>query len=224
MGTGEPSSAPLREVAGKPLIGYVLDRLAKVDKLAGVIVATTPMASDDSIQNYCRSRATRCFRGERDDVLGRILAALKAVEAKAGLVVHPEGPLIDPAIIDHVANLIEMTDGMVDWVGNTLSRTYPHGMEVEAFTVAALEEASRRCDDPTQRRQGLHFLRQNSRFYRLLSITAPAELHRPEVGLHAVKNMPAIEAVVDYFGGGTDVTLGDMIAFLDANPDATRPA
>ncbi len=211
------SDALLREVAGKPLLAYALDRMARVDKLDAIAVVATDSPADAGIERFCKARGITCYRGSGEDGLGRLLAALKAEGATAGVVIAADAPLVDPATIDHVANLIRLTDGMVDWIGTPLTKSYPLGMEVEAFTVAALDDSSRRCLDPDERREGTTHLRSNSRLYRLLSVTAPAEQHRPELDFSVTPStMPTIEAVIRHFAGRDDYGLTEMIVFLDA--------
>jgi spore coat polysaccharide biosynthesis protein SpsF len=129
--------------------------------------------------------------------------------------------LVDPAIVDHVANLIRMTDGMIDWIGTPLTQSYPKGMEVEAFTTAALEDSNHRCFDMVERREGTAHLCANSRLYRLLSVTASVEHHRPELDLSATQEtMPLVDTVLQHFAGHENFGLTDMIAFLDAQAKA----
>lgn len=59
-------------------------------------------------------------------------------------------PLIDPALVDQVMNLLQMTDGTLDWTGYTLSPTDPRGREIDGFTTAASEESEKRCMEPAQ--------------------------------------------------------------------------
>jgi spore coat polysaccharide biosynthesis protein SpsF len=211
------SEGLIREVAGKPLLAHALDRVSRVDKLDAVAVAATDADSDDAIADFCKSRGTACFRGDAEDGLGRLLAAFKAQEATAGVIISSDALLVDPATVDHVANLIRLTDGMVDWIGTPLTHSYPRGMEVEAFTVAALDDSNRRCVDPAERREGTAYLRTNSRHYRLLSVTAPAEVHRPDLDMSSTqKTMPVVEAILSHFAGRDDYGLTEMIAFLDA--------
>ncbi len=153
--------------------------------------------------------------------LGRLFAALKAEGATAGTVIAADAPLVDPATIDHVVNLIRLTDGMVDWIGTSLTKSYPRGQEVEAFTLAALDDSNRRCLDPAERRGGTTYLRSNSRLYRLLSVTAPAEQHRPDLDLSLTPaTRPVIAAILDHFAGREDFGLTEIIAFLDARSKA----
>ncbi len=219
------SDALRREVAGKPLLAHTLDRVARVDKLDAIAVVATHSLGDDGIERFCKARGTACFRGTAEDGLGRLLAALKAEAATAGVVISADAPLVDPATIDHVANLIRLTDGMVDWIGTPLTKSYPRGMEVEAFTVAALDDSNRRCLDPDERREGTTHLRPNSRLYRLLSVTAPAEQHRPELDFSVTPaTMPTIEAVIRHFAGRDDYGLTEMITFLDTRSKGAKGA
>jgi spore coat polysaccharide biosynthesis protein SpsF len=213
----------LTKARGEPLLGHVLDRLERVDKLSRIVVTTSDDPAEEALVDYCTARETICLKGPRDDLLGRVLAALTSTGAKGGVMVDSRSPLIDPATVEHVVSLLQMTDGMLDWIGNTHSpATYPQGMEIDGFTTAAIAESDKRCADIEQRRQGPAFLRQNSRLYRLLAVSAPKELERPQVNLrvNGPGDLPRIESVLTHFGNRTDYSLADILAFVDAQVSA----
>jgi spore coat polysaccharide biosynthesis protein SpsF len=110
-----------------------------------------------------------------------------------------------------------MTDGMLDWIGNTLAPAYPRGMEIDGFTTAALTEAEKRCGEPEQRRRGPAFLRENSRIYRPLSLKAPPEVARPNVRLdvESLADLPRIETIFQRFEGRSDFSLAEILGVLD---------
>ncbi|MHB8885123.1 MAG: cytidylyltransferase domain-containing protein [Methylovirgula sp.] len=220
-GHGGGNSLVLTELAGEPLLGRVCTRLAQVARLGNLTVVTTAGAADDDIAHFCNDRGLTCFRSTQEDELGRVLAALKSLEAKAAVTVRANAPLVDPAIIDHVANLVEMTDGMLDYIGTDLAQTYPRGMEVEAFTRAALEDADRRCGDPAERESAALYLRRNSRLYRLLGVKAPEPLQRPEVrfDVESAADIARLELLLRHFAGRIDFGLEEMLAAFDAHPD-----
>ena len=70
MGSSRLPGKTLRPLAGKPLLGHLLDRLACCARLDGVVVATSVNPENDPIDAYCASRGVACFRGAEDDVLG----------------------------------------------------------------------------------------------------------------------------------------------------------
>src|SRR5271170_5714629 len=94
----------LQVVGGKPLLHILLERLAISRKIDCVVVATSVRKANDAIASFCAERAVKCFRGPEDDVLARTLGALDAVDAKTGVVVYGDGPLIDPAIVDGIVD------------------------------------------------------------------------------------------------------------------------
>lgn len=211
----------LAPLAGRPVLGHVLDRLALANKLDGIVVTTSDAPEDTAIAEYCAARGILCLAGPRDDLLGRLLFAVRAAGTKGAVMIDAASPLIDPAVVDHVVSLLQLTDGMLDWVGNTAAPTYPQGMEVDGFTAASLAEADRRCAEPVERRLGPAFLWRNSRIYRLLSVTAPEGQERPQVSFRigGPEDLARIEAVLRHFDGRGDFSLADILAVHDARPD-----
>jgi spore coat polysaccharide biosynthesis protein SpsF (cytidylyltransferase family) len=220
MGSTRLPGKVLTEVEGKPLLGHLLDRVLLAKSLDGVVVATSVRPENDAIENYCRSRGTPCFRGAEDDVLGRMLGALDLVQAETGVVIFGDCPLIDPAIIDEMVGLYQ-ADGGLDFLGNDLKTTYPPGMEVEVFKAAALKDADDRCPDPAIREHGTLFIRRNPQLYRIRNIEAPPHFHRPELELEVdtPEDMTVMQSVLDHFAGNPAYGLGELIAYMEANPD-----
>ena len=220
MGSSRLPGKVLYPVAGQPLLGHLLDRLARARRLDGVVVATSVRPENDVIAAYCRTRGTPCFRGDEDDVLARMVGALQAQGATIGVQVFGDGPLIDPVLVDQMIGLYREAAGAYDFVGNDLTTTWPPGMEVEVFSVAALEDSHRRCRDPAIREHGTLFLRQHAELYRLKNFNAPPAFHRPELELEVdtLEDLAVLEVVLGHFAGRPDFGLGEVIAFLDREP------
>lgn len=220
MGSSRLPGKALLPIAGKPLLGHLLDRLTHATLLDGVIVATATTPENDAIANYCASRGTPCFRGSEHDVLGRTLGALHMAEATVAVEVFGDCPLIDPAIVDFMIDTFRRSDGAYDFVGNDLRTTYPPGMEVEVFAVAALADSARRVDAPEIREHGTLFMRQHPELYRQLGVTAPPHHHYPDLELEvdSPEDVPVIQAVLEHFADRPRFSLDDVIAFMIANP------
>jgi spore coat polysaccharide biosynthesis protein SpsF (cytidylyltransferase family) len=213
----------LRDVCGKPLLERLLDRLRLAQSLDRIVVATSVRPANDSIESFCKSRQIECFRGSEDDVLSRLLGALTAAGATTGVVVFGDGPLVDPAIIDQVVGEYRRAAPPYHFVGNDLRTTYPPGMEVEVFSVAALADADDKCTDPAIREHGTLYLRLNPGKYRLLNIEAPPQLCRPDLELEVdtAADLQVLEWVTAQFGSRTDFSLGEIIRLLDGQPQLT---
>lgn len=220
MGSSRLPGKALRMISGKPLLEHLLDRLQLAKTIDDIVVSTSTLVVNDAIASFCAVRGVYCFRGAEDDVLARTLGALRSVGAQRGVVVFGDGPLIDPAIIDHVVDAYATADPPYDFVSNDLKTSYPPGMEVEVFGVAALADADRRCSDTDMREHGTLFIRRNPELYRLRNMEAPLGLRRPDLELEVdtESDLQVVGAVLSNFQGRTDFTLDEVIGFLDAHP------
>jgi spore coat polysaccharide biosynthesis protein SpsF len=164
----------LMEAAGRPLLAHMIERLRRALTLDVIVIATTEEASSDPIEVLALELGVACFRGSEEDVLGRVLGAARAHEAE--LIVETTGdcPLIDPGVVDLVVE--RFLDGGVDYCSNTLERTYPRGMDVQAFPFAVLEEVDRLTDDPADREHVSLYIYEHPERYRLRSVRSD----RPE--------------------------------------------
>ncbi|MBK6669472.1 MAG: hypothetical protein IPG46_07245 [Actinobacteria bacterium] len=61
----------LRTVAGRPLLGYAIDRLRHASVVGAIVVATSDDPSDDPIEAFCRSEDIAFHRGSLNDVAAR---------------------------------------------------------------------------------------------------------------------------------------------------------
>ena len=208
-------------IAGKPILGHILDRLSRTSRLDAVVVATPATAPNDVIESYCADRRIACFRGSEDDVLDRTLGALQMMDAVIGVEVFGDCPLIDPTVVDEVVEVFLQARGKFDFVSNDLKTTYPPGMEVEVFTVSALKDAADRATDPAVRAHGTLYIRQTPHLYRLMNVEAPPAHRRPELELEvdSAEDAAVIAAILHRFGCRVDLRLDEIITFMDSRPD-----
>jgi spore coat polysaccharide biosynthesis protein SpsF (cytidylyltransferase family) len=184
-------------------------------------VATSSNADNDVIASFCQQSGISCFRGSEDDVLGRLLAALKAYRADVGVELFGDGPLIDPAIIDVMINFYLENENKYDFVSNDLKTTFPPGQEVEVYSTMALEDASGRAVSPDIREHGTLFIRQHPELYRLYNISAPPPLNYPEIEieLDTFEDFKVVQSIIEnLYPAKPDFTIYDIIGFLQKYP------
>lgn len=204
-----------------PLLGFLIGRLKQSKLLTQIVVATTDTAKDDVIADYCTAHDLAIFRGSEDDVLKRMIGAFRSQSADICVEAFGDGPLIDPAIVDLVIQRFIDADGTLDLAGNDMKTTYPPGMDVEAFSMAAFDKSDHMATDPDIREHGTGFIRQNPDIFRLLNIEAPAHQHRPELEIEVdtAEDFSVVKSIIEHFAPRTDFTLDEIIAFLDTRPD-----
>lgn len=157
----------LMPILGKPMLAHQIARLAKIKTPYKLIIATSKQKSDDAIAILCEQLSISCFRGSLDDVLARYYHA--AIEhnndKKIKNIVRLTGdcPLIDSDIIDNVIELFLTTK--VDYCSNCVPATFPDGLDVEVFSLAALEKAYLLAKKPSEREHVTPFIRNNPELF-----------------------------------------------------------
>ena len=127
----------MMEVLGKPLIGYMIERLQLCKKVEKIIIATSTDESNDNLCEYLRGENIDIFRGSEDDVLDRFMKA--AIEYKIDPIIRmtADCPLIDPKICDQVVE--EYFNSGVDFVHT--GSTFAEGLDCEIFSFSSLEKS-----------------------------------------------------------------------------------
>ena len=91
----------LKEIKGKPLIAYEIDRIKHSKKIDKIVLATSDDKSNDILEDFCRAYNIDCFRGDENDVLKRFRDC-SIMYPNSEYIVRLTGdcPLIDPEVID----------------------------------------------------------------------------------------------------------------------------
>jgi len=130
-------------VAGRPMLAQQLDRLRACRQIDELLVATTTNSADDPVVALARKEGVAFFRGEEHDVLGRYLAAARWAAADVVIRITADCPLIDSVVTDRVVGVLLDRQSPCDYASNTLRRSYPRGLDVEAFWIDVLQRMAR---------------------------------------------------------------------------------
>lgn len=98
---------PLALIAGKPLVQHVVERCQEARSLHEIIVATDDTRIWEVAQNFCRAEMTA---PEHPSGTDRIAEVARQCRCDAVLNIQGDEPLIDPAVIDAVAQALEKSE------------------------------------------------------------------------------------------------------------------
>lgn len=124
----------LRDIRGRPVISYIVERIRRVASHRPLVVATSTDPSDNPIAVYCRRAGLQCFRGSLNDVAGRFLACAEFHDWDFAVRINGDNLFLDPDTL-HAMLAIADTD-QYDLVTNVPGRTFPYGMSVEIVRTA----------------------------------------------------------------------------------------
>jgi spore coat polysaccharide biosynthesis protein SpsF len=172
------------DIAGKPMLQLMLDRVRSANSLEDVVVATTADPSDDIIEQFCQERDVPYYRGSLQDVLERFYQTANKFRADVIVRLTADCPLIDPEVLDrtvstflgNISSQAPVTDSLIpdslesfhpspgtfDFAANRLpppwKRTLPIGLDVEVCSFESLQRAWKEADQPFQREHVLPYL------------------------------------------------------------------
>lgn len=177
MGSTRLPGKVLRPLLGKPMLGHQLSRLARCQQIDELVVATSESPDDNAIARIVEDvLALRCYRGSEEDVLARYVKAAEGERADIIVRVTGDCPLIEPEVVDLAVKLFKADNSSADYLSNTLERTYPRGLDVEVFSMAALREAHESSSRPEDREHVTPFLYQNRSRFRVNQFKATNDL------------------------------------------------
>ncbi|HXG70270.1 MAG TPA: glycosyltransferase family protein [Gemmatimonadaceae bacterium] len=205
-------------IAGKPMLELVLDRVGRSKMIDEVVVATSTEKGDDVIADYCGSRACRFSRGSEEDVLSRYRDAAVAFDADIVVRITSDCPLMDPTVLDLVVSRFLEVLPAVDYAANTLPpRTFPRGLDVEVFSIGALERAFVEDQDPRSREHVTPYIYRHPEIFELLRVPHVPDLSEHRWTVDTPEDLALVRAVYDDFEG-QEFSYVDVVAFLQRSP------
>lgn len=224
MGSTRLPGKVLKEVAGKPLLLWQLERLAAAESLDGVVVATSGSPGDDAIAAFCARHGFECFRGSERDVLDRYYRAAQASGARVIVRLTADCPLIDPQVVNQVVLAFHEAQGRYDYVANTAPPTgsFPDGMDVEVFSSGALETAWKETRALDHREHVTFPFWHKTEQYRTLRVEAPEDWSDVRVTVDDAGDLELVAGLLERFGSALP-PLADLVALLRGeHKDASR--
>jgi len=221
----------LLELAGKPMLQWVVERTRRAASVQLVMVATTSDPADDAVAAFCAAQGYPCARGSVYDVLDRYYQAACGVPALNGgagadviVRITADCPVIDPQVIDHT--VAEFLRSGVDFAANRLpppwKRTYPIGLDTEVCSFAALERAWKEAQLPFEREHVMPYLYDEPGRFKTLLLH-----HEPDCGafrwtVDTPQDLELLQRILAYFPGRDDFSWLEVLALVQAHPELNQ--
>jgi glutamate-1-semialdehyde 2,1-aminomutase/spore coat polysaccharide biosynthesis protein SpsF len=217
MGSSRLPGKVMLDLAGKPVLAHVLERCRRIAQADVVVCATTDTPASEPIERLARACGAEVFRGSEEDVLARHLGAARAVGATVVVRITSDCPLIDPEICDEVVRL--RASRGADFASNNLQRSFPHGLDCEAFTIDALAEAAARATDHDDRQHVTPWMRRAAHLTHANLASGDASLTSHRWTLDYAEDLAYLRALFAEFPAGHEMRMNDILEVLARRPD-----
>lgn len=199
MGSTRLPGKVMKPLAGRPMLELIVERLAEIASLDRQVVATSVEKVDDVIAELVESLPeTELYRGSEEDVLRRFHRAASVADAGIVLRVTADNPLVDPPMGERLLQMVAEED--CDYAANNLTPTFPVGLDLEAFTFEALEEAHRQASSPCHREHVTPYLREHPEQFEHCSLTLDWDLSHLRFTVDTREDYERMRAILDAHG------------------------
>jgi spore coat polysaccharide biosynthesis protein SpsF len=216
-GSSRLPAKALLDLGGKPILHHVLERCRTVAGADTVVCAVPDEAESEPLERIARECEAAVFRGSETDVLDRYLGAARMAGADVVLRVTSDCPLIDPDVCAEVLALRAKTNA--DYACNNMPATFPHGLDCEAFTFAALSLAAETASGHTDREHVTPWLRRDRRISRANLASDDPALAAYRWTLDYREDLAFFRALGDLRPDLATARMQDILDLLGAHPE-----
>ena len=200
------------------MLALQVERIRRSLLVDEVIIATSTNANDDAIEELAGQIGVCCFRGSEDNVLDRIVGALRQYRVDVNAEFYGDCPLPDPTIIDAIIGIYLKHQDECDYVGTGLKTTFPPGLEVNVYPASVLYDVARITED---RDKVAVNIRSRPDRYRTMNIEAPTWYRYPEFHLEVdtAEDFEVVSQIYEaLYPSNPCFSLLHIVEFLKANP------
>ncbi|MDA9148570.1 glycosyltransferase family protein [Alphaproteobacteria bacterium] len=218
MGSSRRPGKIMANIIGKPMLDHLIMRVMAAEKLDEVVVATTSNVYDDILLSWGENRDIKVFRGDEDDVLSRFYHC--SVKFKADVIVRitADDPLKDPEVINHAITLFK-NNPTIDYVSNTITPTFPEGIDVEVFSFDALCKAHSLAIKKSDREHVTPYIWRNSDQFNILNFSANTDMSNTRLTVDYEEDLAVVTAIIDHFQDQPLVGYQEIVNFLNNSPN-----
>ncbi|MDQ0221214.1 acylneuraminate cytidylyltransferase [Peribacillus cavernae] len=220
MGSTRLPGKILKTVNGKTLLEYQIERVKQAEQIDQIIIATTVKESEQPIVELCKTLDIDYYRGSEQDVLSRYHEAAQKFGVDVIVRLTSDCPIIDPKIIDRVVNQYLNNRVTIDYISNTLERTYPRGLDTEVFSFEALNKAYQESILPKDREHVTAYFYTNPDLFKIQGIKNEYNYGSYRWTVDTEEDFELIRLILsELYNPNKLFLLEDVIKLLKAHPE-----
>lgn len=212
----------MKNIAGKPMLAHVIERLKSSRMINQIIVAigdekNTPLPR---IAKGCGAKSfigSKISIGSAYDVLDWYYQAARHYEVDLVVRICGDCPLIDPEIINRIISL--HLQAQVDYTTNSLRRTFPRGLGAEVFPFRVLEQTWKEAKQPHEREHVTPYIREHPNNFSLINLENDKDLSYMRWTVDKEKDLEFVREVYRrLYRNGKIFLMKDILALLKKEP------
>lgn len=206
----------LKEVLGRPLLSYQIERLRRVQEIEQIVLATTTNQEDDPIVVFCEKEGVSIYRGSEDDVLDRYYKAATQYNADPIMRITADCPLLDLDVVRSV--IAKYREGEYQYI--VTGPRFAEGFDCEMFSFAMLELAWKNATKKYEREHCTMFLHNHPEFCKKFTLENATDDSRYRVTVDEPQDFEVVKTILEaLYPVNPAFTGAEVKAFLDSHSE-----
>ncbi len=224
LGSQRLTAKQLRPIGDRLLLDWVVDRLEQCEQIDEIVLTTPDEPENDRLIDYARERGIGChrFRGDANDVTGRLREAAEEFGADICILASADCPLLYSEGIDRLVRELRSSPE----ADITAPFDPPEGQK---YLLQGIAVARRRCwqladdlsDTPELRSNQFPVIAQREHLFKIHNFNAPADFFGPDFRL-SVDTWADLVFMTTLFeqlaAVGSEFRLMEVVALLAREP------
>ena len=209
----------LRSFANATILDHALTRLSDFSD-GPTIVSLSDLPMDEEVEELVRKHEASVVKGPSDDPLARFVEVIADYPAEHLVRVKVDSPLVDRHLVNEIVR--HHLEAGADYTSNTLLRTFPRGLEVEAIRSDALLDAAEQATTEDERQGVTTFVTRRPANYVLNAVLAPGDYEDHDWRSTDAASVQRLTDLVNSSGGDLTKPWSDYLPFdKPSSPPAT---
>jgi spore coat polysaccharide biosynthesis protein SpsF (cytidylyltransferase family) len=207
----------MREILGRPMVSFCIERLRACRPVDEVALATTTHAGDDGVAQFAAQAGLRCYRGSEHDVLDRYCQAARSFGAEDIMRVSSDCPLVDPQVCERLVRTYR--ESGADYVRT--GPTFAEGLDCEVFSLRAIEGAWREARLPSEREHVTVYFKNHRDRFKIITMVNETDDGKYRFSVDEPADFEVVKAIFEalYREGQEPFGAEAIKHFLDTHPD-----
>lgn len=156
-------SKVLKKIKNKSILEIIFLRLKKSKKINQIVLATSNKKDNKELEIIAKKLNIKVFYGSENNVLDRFYKCSKKYKANIIVRITGDCPLVESNLIDDMLKEFVKNHDL-DFMSNTIKRTFPDGLDVEIFTYQALLKLKKKAKSSFDKEHVTSYFYKNSSF------------------------------------------------------------
>ncbi len=170
MGSSRVPGKALLDLAGRPLIGHIIDKLRRVQRVSEIVLATTADPRNAPLIAFAESEGIGVFQHPaEDDLAGRFAGVIENWRGDFVLKASGDCPLIDVGVLQRMVD-VALSDHEADFISNRINWSYPLGLSADVISRRAIEWCDRNLTLAEDRELFAAYIRDHADRFKVIPI------------------------------------------------------